>query len=1414
MILFNEKYVGFAEEVDFMGLLSANPANTLRAIVQENSSTSVKAITLGTMALENADSYLKPFSVSFPSIFASPTAIDNGTSLDVTLNSQLQNTIFAAPSGSNGQPSFRKIVQSDLTGANVMFTSHAANSITSTDITHWDASYSLMHSHSNKSLLDSITLSMINDWNSAIGHTHTTSQITALTGYTLGTNVAIAAADTLNTALGKIQAQINGKENTFSKNTAFNKNFGTAAGTVAEGNDSRILNGQTAFSWGNHAGLYATITGSNINQSSFRTALGLGSNAYTSTVIPTNTNQLINDAGFITDAAIANKVDKVSGKSLIADAEIARLATLDNYTHPANHPPSIITQDASNRFVTDVEKTAWNAKQGALGFTPENVANKSDSYSVSSTVTYPSTKALVDGLGTKLSGTLTTNRIPKSFGTKSIGDSSLNDNGSEVSTNLPIRANSFVKTTGSTNLLLASGIDITQESLPISTATQTAMNLKANLASPSLTGTPRAPTAELGTNTTQIATTAFVAGGLATKENAFSKNTAFNKNFGTTVGTIAEGNDSRILNGQTAFGWGNHAGLYPTYNGTGATGTWGINISGNSSSSQTLYTADIRSIAPVNGPSSKLTYGFTTWDNNNLSPYADYLHLRSYRDISGGNDNLVTFNKSTIGMRIWQQTFGSATAYSNYKDVAFTDGSNSSGIWNIGITGTAQGLGSYVWNPTITNNADFIFGRNSANEIAIISQLGVRNFLGLGSNAYDSTAYLPLSGGTLNGNILFSDSGTTKRGIQGRNAGSDFWFVGGGATTNESGYLEIATGDDGQIAGNSEPIYVSQYGPGDPLTGTLFRRAKLLDENGNTSFPGSVSTAGLIRGNSRIIATGGSGSSYNTADLEVFSGRAGGPVISLHWPGMVASTIGLETSGRIAIRNNPGTGYEDLIARYMFAESFNGSLNGNATSSVSAGNLVGGINLSNADPSTIKINDTRYWVNAPNAPGSYFQALTLGNGSDYTQIGVDSSQNLSFRFNGGIWNRAVTTSTISSYALLLSGGVLSGDLTISGNSKGLIFDNPTALSSGITHQTSGVNIWSINKGAGNGSEDYNIYNFSRGSIDISISNSNGTLSGKAANFSSEVTSNSLKILANGITTTMGALNSSWCHMSTNSAYGWYFYHNINIGGGTELTSSSVTSATFNGYLNGNASSSWSLNLNVGASLDSVTSGGLYREEFPSSAYNYTTTLNMNSVDGRQQLTIARDGAGMKFRGNNSGSGSTGWGAWKDVIHSGNIASQSVNYANSAGSASSAGRLTGPAATNGSDGWFRSDGQAGWYSQTYAVGIYATEGGKVRTYNGASFSASAFYQESDMRLKTLVNKSYSDVRDIQAISYLWKDPNKSKEVQVGYSAQQVKEYMPSAVTEDSEGVLSVNYIQVLIAKIESMEKRIKELEDGI
>jgi hypothetical protein len=65
-----------------------------------------------------------------------------------------------------------------------------------------------------------------------------------------------------------------------------------------------------------------------------------------------------------------------------------------------------------------------------------------------------------------------------------------------------------------TNLGLGNVDNTADLSKPISTATQTALNLKAPIGSPAFTGIPLAPTATAGTNTTQIATTAFVTSAL------------------------------------------------------------------------------------------------------------------------------------------------------------------------------------------------------------------------------------------------------------------------------------------------------------------------------------------------------------------------------------------------------------------------------------------------------------------------------------------------------------------------------------------------------------------------------------------------------------------------------------------------------------------------------------------------------------------------------------------------------------------------------------------------------------------------------------------------------------------------------------------------------------------------------------
>ncbi len=56
---------------------------------------------------------------------------------------------------------------------------------------------------------------------------------------------------------------------------------------------------------------------------------------------------------------------------------------------------------STDGWLSSTDWNTFNNKQGSLGYTPENTANKSSSYTLSSTTTYANTKALVDGLGTK-----------------------------------------------------------------------------------------------------------------------------------------------------------------------------------------------------------------------------------------------------------------------------------------------------------------------------------------------------------------------------------------------------------------------------------------------------------------------------------------------------------------------------------------------------------------------------------------------------------------------------------------------------------------------------------------------------------------------------------------------------------------------------------------------------------------------------------------------------------------------------------------------------------------------------------------------------------------------------------------------------------------------------------------------------
>jgi hypothetical protein len=105
------------------------------------------------------------------------------------------------------------------------------------------------------------------------------------------------------------------------------------------------------------------------------------------------TNRFVTDAEKTTwnaKASTTAATTSVSGlMSSIDKTKLDGIATgATNYVHPANHPASIITQDATNRFVTDAEKTSWNTKANGVhnhtldDVTDVDVTNKTNGYAL------------------------------------------------------------------------------------------------------------------------------------------------------------------------------------------------------------------------------------------------------------------------------------------------------------------------------------------------------------------------------------------------------------------------------------------------------------------------------------------------------------------------------------------------------------------------------------------------------------------------------------------------------------------------------------------------------------------------------------------------------------------------------------------------------------------------------------------------------------------------------------------------------------------------------------------------------------------------------------------------------------------------------------------------------------------------
>lgn len=111
----------------------------------------------------------------------------------------------------------------------------------------------------------------------------------------------------------------------------------------------------------------------------------------------------------------------------------------------------------------------------------------------------------------------------------------------------------------------------------------------------------------------------------------------------------------------------------------------------NSSVLNYLNYIENRTIKPNAVAVKTLQFGFGAIQNNNAGPiYTDFLHFGGYQDGSGGNQNLIMFNKGGFGIRQYQGTAQANVAYSSFVD-----------YWNSGDFTSAN---VSAWNLAVTNN--------------------------------------------------------------------------------------------------------------------------------------------------------------------------------------------------------------------------------------------------------------------------------------------------------------------------------------------------------------------------------------------------------------------------------------------------------------------------------------------------------------------------------------------------------------------------------------------------------------------------------------------------------------------------------------------------------------------------------------
>jgi hypothetical protein len=421
------------------------------------------------------------------------------------------------------------------------------------------------------------------------------------------------------------------------------------------------------------------------------------------------------------------------------------------------------------------------------------------------------------------------------------------------------------------------------------------------LASPTFTGTPSAPTATSGTNTTQIATTQFV----RTEVSNLVASAP------TTLDTLNElatalGNDPNFATTVTTA-LGNKAGT----TGGGASGTWGISVTGNASTATTLansrnfsLTGDVTASAVSfnGGGNVQLTTAIAAGSIVNAD-------ISASAAIATSKLAANTISGVALGSNLNTLTIGTGLGGSSYNGSSAVTITNTGVLSFNGSTGAIQGVGSVVAGSNIT-----------------ISPTG-------GTGAVTINATVPTVN---NGTLTLNTSGN---GISGTQT----------FTANQSGNSTFTVTSNATSA-NTVNAIVSRDGSGNFSAGTI-----------TAALTGNASTATTLANSRNFSLTGdvtASAVSFNGGgNVQLTTAIAAGSIVNADISASAAiatSKLAANTISGVALGNNLNT---LTIGTGLGGSSYNGSsavtiTNNGVTSFNGLTGAVGGVCAAQANTFT------------------------------------------------------------------------------------------------------------------------------------------------------------------------------------------------------------------------------------------------------------------------------------------------------------------------------------------------------------------------------------------------------------------------------------------------------------------------------